>query len=128
MSKMLENVELSHVCPIYIGNYSLIEIQDPQASGALAETVERKAEAFRAAFFPQPPPACLSGTVAFQYPQQIEFPSVTAQEIQEAVRGAKAGKSPVEDGIPSSLWHNLVEIPMIREKLVQLFNACMFLG
>jgi hypothetical protein len=73
---------------------------DPQVPGALAETIEQKADALRAVFFPQPPPADLSDTESFQYPQQIEFPSITAQEIQEAVRGAKAGKAPGEDGIP----------------------------
>ncbi|KAI3184976.1 hypothetical protein DTO027I6_9891 [Penicillium roqueforti] len=105
-----------------------LKVQDPQAPGTLAETIEQKAEAFRTAFFPQPPPACLSDTVSFQYPPPIEFPPVTAQEIQEAVRGAKAGKAPGEDGIPNSLWHKLIEIPVILETLVQLFNACVYTG
>ncbi|OQD66302.1 hypothetical protein PENANT_c348G08867, partial [Penicillium antarcticum] len=60
-----------------------LKIQDPQMPGTLAETVEQKAEAFRTAFFPKPPPADLSDTDSFLYPQQIEFPAVTAQEIQE---------------------------------------------
>ncbi|KGO73006.1 reverse transcriptase [Penicillium italicum] len=59
--------------------------------------VEQKAEAFRIAFFPKQPPADLSDADSFLYPQQIEFPAVTAQEIQDAVRGAKAGKAPGED-------------------------------
>ncbi|OQD74227.1 hypothetical protein PENANT_c184G05569, partial [Penicillium antarcticum] len=105
-----------------------LKIQDPQMPGTLAETVERKAEAFRIAFFPEPPPADLSDTDSFQYPQQIEFPAVAAQEIQEAVRGAKAGKAPGEDGIPNSLWHKLIEIPVNLETVVQLFNACINTG
>jgi hypothetical protein len=105
-----------------------LKIQDPQMPGTLAETVEQKAEAFRTAFSPKPPPADLSDTDSFQYPQQIEFPAVTAQEIQEAVRGAKAGKAPGEHGIPNSLWHKLIEIPVILETVVQLFNACINTG
>lgn len=53
--------------------------------------------------FPQPPPADLSDTVSVQYPQPIEFPPITALEIQAAVKTAKAGKAPGEDGIPNSL-------------------------
>jgi ribonuclease HI len=105
-----------------------LKIPNPQIPGALAETIEQKADALRAAFFPLPPPADLSDTESFQYPQQIEFPSITAQEIQEAVRGAKAGKAPGEDGIPNSLWHKLIEIPVILETLLQLFNACIRTG
>ncbi|KAJ5766658.1 reverse transcriptase [Penicillium nucicola] len=105
-----------------------LKIQNPQTPGAFAETIEQKAEAFRAAFFPQPPPADLSDTESFQYPHPINFPPVTAQEIEEAVRGAKAGKAPGEDGIPNSLWHKLIEIPIILDVLVQLFNACMRIG
>ena len=71
--------------------------------GELAETVDQKADTFRAAFFPQPPPADLSDTLSFQYPQPIEFPPITTQEIYEAVRTAKAGKAPGDDGIPNSL-------------------------
>ncbi|KAI1829300.1 hypothetical protein DTO027I6_9813 [Penicillium roqueforti] len=55
-------------------------------------------------------------------------PAVTAQEIQEAVRGAKAGKAPGRDGIPNSLWHKLIEIPVVLETVVQLFNACINTG
>lgn len=105
-----------------------LKIQDSQAPGAIAETIEQKAEAFRTAFFPQPPPADLSDTESFQYPRPIEFPPITAQEIQEAVRGAKAGKAPGEDGIPNSLWHKLIEIPVIMDVLVHLFNACIRTG
>lgn len=105
-----------------------LKVQDPQAPCTLAETFEQKAEAFRTAFFPQPPPACLSDTVSFQYRQPIDFPPVTAQEIKEAARGAKAGKAPGENGIPNSLWHKLIEIPVILESLVQLFNACLYTG
>ncbi|KAJ5330279.1 zinc knuckle domain protein [Penicillium atrosanguineum] len=105
-----------------------LKIQGLQSPGQLAETVEQKANAFRAAFFPQPPPADLSDTVSFQYPQPIEFPPITAQEIQEAVRTAKAGKAPGEDGIPNSLWHKLIEVPVILQVLGQLFDACVRTG
>ena len=105
-----------------------LKIQDPQRPGAMAETTEQKAEAFRTAFFPQPPSADLSDTDSFQYPQPIEFPPIIAQEIQEAVKGAKAGKAPGEDGIPNSLWHKLIEVPVILDVLVQLFNACIRTG
>lgn len=105
-----------------------LKIQEPSSPGTIAETIDQKAEAFRTAFFPQPPPADLSDTESFQHPQPIEFPTITTQEIQEAVRGAKAGKAPGEDGIPNSLWHKLIEIPVILDVLVQLFNACIRTG
>ncbi|KAJ5117510.1 zinc knuckle domain protein [Penicillium atrosanguineum] len=105
-----------------------LKIQGLQSPGQLAETVEQKANAFRAAFFPQPPPADLSDTVSFQYPQPIEFPPITALEIQEAVRTAKAGKAPGEDGIPNSLWHKLIAVPVILQVLGQLFDACVRTG
>ncbi|OQD75645.1 hypothetical protein PENDEC_c006G04633 [Penicillium decumbens] len=39
-----------------------------QLDGTVAETVDEKASAFQAAFFPQPPPADLSDTTNFNYP------------------------------------------------------------
>ena len=105
-----------------------LKIQGLQTPGKLAETVDQKAEAFRMAFFPQPPPADLSDTVSFQYPQPIEFPPITILEIQDAVRTAKAGKAPGEDGIPNSLWHKMIEIPVILQVLDQIFNACIRTG
>ncbi|KAJ5215580.1 uncharacterized protein N7498_001987 [Penicillium cinerascens] len=48
------------------GHTPSLEIQDPQTPGKLAETVDQKAEAFRVAFCPQPPPADLSDTDLFQ--------------------------------------------------------------
>ncbi|KAJ5111870.1 reverse transcriptase [Penicillium alfredii] len=105
-----------------------LKIQQPQAIDALAETIDQKAEAFRAAFFPQPPTANLSDTTSFTYPEPIGFPPLTAHEVQDAVRGAKAGKAPGEDGLPNSLWHKLIEAPVILETMVQLFDACIRTG
>ena len=105
-----------------------LKIQDLRSPGKLAETVDQKAEAFQVAFFPQPPPADLPDTVSFQYPQPIEFPPITLQEIQEAVKIAKAGKAPGEDGIPNCLWHKLIEVPVILRVLGQLFNSCVRAG
>ncbi|KAI1829205.1 hypothetical protein DTO027I6_9898 [Penicillium roqueforti] len=105
-----------------------LKIQDLRSPGKLAETVDQKAEAFRMAFFPQPPPADLADTVSFQYPQPVEFPPITLQEIQDAVKTAKAGKAPGEDGIPNSLWHKLIEVSVILRMLGQLFNACVRVG
>lgn len=105
-----------------------LKIQDPQSPGTMAETIEQKAEAFRTAFFPQPPPADLSDTESFQYPQPIEFPSITAQEVQEAVKGAKAGKTPGEDGIPNSLWHKLIEVPVSWKYLSNCLTPAYALG
>ncbi|KAF7116131.1 hypothetical protein CNMCM5793_004151 [Aspergillus hiratsukae] len=102
-----------------------LQIQDRQTQGELAETVDQKAEAFRVTFFQQPPLADLSDIVSFNYLQPIEFPPITAQKIQEAVRTAKAGKASGEDGILNSLWHKLIDIPLILQVLGQLFNACM---
>jgi hypothetical protein len=63
-----------------------LEVQGP-GRDELAETVDQKAEAFRAAFFPQPPSADLYDTSSFEYLEPIEFPPVTTHEIQEAVGG-----------------------------------------
>ena len=95
----------------------------------LAETVEAKATAFQQAFFPQPPAADLSNIDSYQYPtNQIEFPEITRHEIQDAVRDAAAGKAPGEDGIPNSLWHKVISIPVVVDALHQLFNACVRTG
>jgi hypothetical protein len=99
-----------------------------QLDGTVAETVDEKASAFQATFFPQPPPADLSDTINFNYPDPIDFPPIIAHEIEEAVRSAKAGKAPGEDGIPNSLWHKLIGLPLIINTLVQLFNACVRVG
>ncbi|KAJ5751391.1 zinc knuckle domain protein [Penicillium nucicola] len=100
-----------------------LKIQDPHTPGTLVEIVEQKAGAFWTAFFPKPPPADLSDRLI-----PTDFPAVIAQEIQEAVQGAKAGKTPGEDGILNSLWHKLIEIPVLLETVVQLFNACINTG
>ncbi|KAJ5110838.1 zinc knuckle domain protein [Penicillium argentinense] len=105
-----------------------LKVQDPLIQDELAETVDQKAEAFRTAFFPQPPPADLTDTALFRYLEPIEFPPITTQEIQEAVRTAKAGKAPGADGIPNSLWHKLIEVPVVLQLLEQLFNACIRTG
>lgn len=76
---------------------------EPQVPGAIAETIGQNAEAFSTALFPQTLPANISDTESFQYSQQIEFPPMTAQEIEEAVRGAKAGKAPGEDDLTIAL-------------------------
>lgn len=80
-----------------------LKVQGPEGRGELAETVDQKAEAFRAAFFPQPPPAYLSDTASFEYPEPIELPPIIPHKIKDAVKRAKAGKAPGEDGIPNSL-------------------------
>lgn len=64
-----------------------LEVQGPEGRDELAETVDQKAEAFRAAFFPQPPSVDLSDTTSFVYLEPIEFPPITPHEIQEAVGG-----------------------------------------
>ncbi|KAJ5551863.1 hypothetical protein N7461_006561 [Penicillium sp. DV-2018c] len=60
--------------------------------------------------------------------EKIEFSASTAQEIQEAVRGAKAGRAPGKDGILNSVWHKLIKIPVILKRLVRLLNACIDAG
>ena len=105
-----------------------LKIQDPRRLGEIAETVDQKAEAFRAAFFPQPPQADLSDTSSYRYPQPIDFPPITAQEIHDVVRTAKAGKAPGDDGIPNSLWHKLIGIPSVLQVLEHMFNACIRTG
>lgn len=44
------------------------------------------------------------------------------------MKTAKTGKAPGADGIPNSLWHKLIEIPVVLQLLKQLFNAYIRIG
>ncbi|KAI9037662.1 uncharacterized protein KD926_000148 [Aspergillus affinis] len=94
----------------------------------LAETAEQKVEAFRKAFFPEPPPADLSDIPTAQIPPQIDFPDLTEHEVLRCIRRAPPDKVPGPDGIPNKVWHWLGEVFSFLTVLTQIFNACLRLG
>ncbi|KAJ5212862.1 hypothetical protein N7449_000031 [Penicillium cf. viridicatum] len=94
----------------------------------LAETVEEKAAAFQRAFFPTPPPADLSDIDPESYPEPIQFPKITHQEVVQVIKASPANKAPGEDGLPNSLWHKLIEIPAVLKTISQIYNAYVRIG
>ncbi|KAI9037099.1 putative RNA-directed DNA polymerase from transposon X-element, partial [Aspergillus affinis] len=99
-----------------------------KTDGGLAETAEQKVEAFRKAFFPEPPPADLSDIPTARIPPQIDFPDLTEHEVLRCIRRAPPDKAPGPDGIPNKVWHWLGEVSSFLAALTQIFNACLRLG
>jgi hypothetical protein len=80
-----------------------------------------KADMFKAAFFPPPPEVDLSDVEDHTYAQPLNFPAITEQEVERAIRGMPPKKAPGRDGIPSRILQQL--LPQLRPHLVQLYNA-----
>ncbi|KFZ04770.1 hypothetical protein V502_09996, partial [Pseudogymnoascus sp. VKM F-4520 (FW-2644)] len=94
--------------------------------GELAHQAEEKAETLRQSFFPLPLRADLSDINEHEYPQPIECPEITPQEIMKAVRRAAPNKAPGTDDITNGVLHQTLDI--LLPSLHKLFNACLQLG
>jgi hypothetical protein len=91
--------------------------------GELAHQAEEKAEILRQSFFPSPLRADLSDIDEYEYPQPIECPEITPQEIVKAVRRAAPNKAPGTDDVTNGILHQTLDI--LLPSLHKLFNACL---
>ncbi|KAJ5667630.1 hypothetical protein N7507_003494 [Penicillium longicatenatum] len=104
--------------------------------GSLAEIDEQKAELLRDTFFSKPPEADLSDiqqqsqTQSQSHPfnNQISFPSITEQEIRDAIHRTPPDKAPGPDGIPNRVWKILLQNDNFIRILTSIFNACVRTG
>lgn len=100
------------------------ELQRPD--GSVAQEATAKAEVLRQSFFPPPRWADLSDTIGYEYPEAIECPEITLNEITQAIRRAAPNKAPGVDGITNKILHQTLDI--LLPSLHRLFNACLHLG
>ena len=100
------------------------ELQRPD--GSVAQEATAKAELLRQSFFPPPRRAELSDTIGYEYPEAIECPEITLNEITRAIRRAAPNKAPGVDGITNKVLHQTLDLLLPR--LHRLFNACLHLG
>ncbi|KAJ5667634.1 hypothetical protein N7507_003498 [Penicillium longicatenatum] len=99
--------------------------------GSLAETDEQKAILLRDVFFPSPPEADLSDIQHNNTTRnQISFPSITEQEVRDAIRRTPPDKAPGPDGIPNRVWKIFLEQQDVTfiKILTSIFNACVKSG
>ncbi|KAI9036266.1 uncharacterized protein KD926_002131 [Aspergillus affinis] len=92
------------------------------------QTAEQKVEAFRKAFFLEPPPADLSDISTARISPQIDFPDLTEYEVLRCIRRAPPDKVSGPDGIPNKVWHWLDKVSSFLALLTQIFNAYLRLG
>lgn len=81
---------------------------------------------FKETFFPVPPDADLNDIDRVIYDGQIETPSITEQEVEDAIRDIAAFKAPGPDGIINKAL--IVTIPRLKAYLARLFNQSLRLG
>ena len=65
-------------------------------------------------------------TVGYDYPEPLVFPTITAQEIEDAIRKPGPDKAPGPDGITNRIL--VAALPALIPTLTQLFNRCLELG
>ena len=92
------------------------------------DTPERKAQVLRETLLPMPPEADLSDISGYRYPEPIQMPAMTEQEVRRAVLRAAPNKTPGPDGIPNLALHRALALPVFLTYLTDLFNACLQLG
>ena len=100
-------------------------LQDPVTS-AIAVTPGEKAELFRKTFFPKPPDANLQDIDHATYPNQISLPSITEQEVQDAILNTAPLKAPGPDGIVNRALQ--IALPWIRQHFTRVFNQSLSLA
>ncbi|KJK73496.1 hypothetical protein H634G_11258 [Metarhizium anisopliae BRIP 53293] len=84
-------------------------LQHPDTLQMTSDTAE-KADIFRRAFFPCPPEADISDIEGAVYPERIDMPAITEQEVERAIREASPLKAPGPDSIPNKALHGDLSI------------------
>lgn len=97
-----------------------------QRSEGLAYTPHDKAKALSDSFFPPPPTADLTDLQGFQYPQQLEVPDITPQEVLREIQRPGPDKAPGPDMIPNRALQALADI--LAPGLTTLYNICLHAG
>ena len=87
-----------------------------------AITQAEKVDLLKQAFFPAPPRADLTDTQDAQYPQEIPFePTITIQQIRNAVNRVLPNKAPGPDGITNQVLKKA--LPVIEKHLQAILQA-----
>ncbi|KID81777.1 pol-like protein [Metarhizium guizhouense ARSEF 977] len=100
-------------------------LQHPDTLQMTSDTAE-KADIFRRAFFPCPPEADISDIEGAVYPERIDMPAITEQEVERAIREASPLKAPGPDSIPNKALQLVTT--WIKPHLAALFNQSLTLG
>jgi ribonuclease HI len=97
-----------------------------RADGTLEDDPQKKTKLLRKTFFPQPQQADLSDLEGYEYPAAINLPPITTQEIELAIRRARTGRAPGNDGIPVLILK--IACPILLPYLHLIYNTCLTLG
>ncbi|KJK84818.1 hypothetical protein H633G_11388 [Metarhizium anisopliae BRIP 53284] len=100
-------------------------LQHPDTLQMTSDTAE-KADILRRAFFPCPPEADISDIEGAVYPERIDMPAITEQEVERAIREASPLKAPGPDSIPNKALQLVAT--WIKPHLAALFNQSLTLG
>lgn len=97
-----------------------------KADGSMALTKKDRAQCLVDSFFPPPAAANLQNIAGTSYPEPISLPSITEEEIFQAVTNAAPNKAPGEDDIPNHIIK--LALPTIMPALVWIFNSSITTG
>jgi len=97
-----------------------------QGSNGLITSPADKAKVFKDTFFPTPPKADLTDLKDYQYPNSIDFDTIQAHEIINAIKESSANKAPGTDGTPNRVLQ--LALPVLMPLLHPLYNTCWTIG
>ena len=83
----------------------------------------------REVFFPQPPEADLSDLLHATEPPQLNFPSISIDEVKDAIKRVPADKAPGPDGLPNRVWKILMNsCDDFINVVTNIFDICVRTG
>jgi hypothetical protein len=96
-----------------------------RADGTTTQDKVEQAEELLSIFFP-PLPADIEDEGPRPRRREVTLPTLTMEEVEEKVMGAKAWKAPGQDGLPAMVWKQLW--PVVKERALRLFHTSLNTG
>ena len=97
-----------------------------QTSDGIASSTEDKCRALQSTFFPKPPLPDLDNIPGFNYPDELPFPPISQEDIQEVLRDVSPHKAPGPSGIPNIAIQRCAQT--IIPYILAITKACLHLG